>query len=251
MRPTTSTPSASVGDMERNFSTLQKEFWDFIPPRWREAHIDVVAFATQEAFDDYAGREGGLPHGEKGYSSAREPRIVFLRQDVYYRDVMIVVHEMTHVFNRFCVASCPLWLDEGMAQYYANYAGESAGNTALASGVNVEALVILDGASRRGVLLPFAVLMKMPESVFYGEDSRLNYAEAWALVYWMRRGLPDGDAHVHVLLHRSGARPRRARCLQRELRLQPPTGQYIIDGLPAEALQRARRRAAAAGGAEK
>jgi len=182
-----------IKDLEVYFSQMQKEFWDFIPPRWREAHMEVVVFSGAQAFDDYASRDGGLPRGEKGYSSAREPRIVFLRQAVYYRDVMIAVHEMTHVFNRFCADSTPLWLDEGMAQFYANYAGEASGNTGLSSGVNPEALVIMDGAVRRGAFVPFTEVMQMSEALFYAEGSELNYAEAWALVYWMRRGMPDGD----------------------------------------------------------
>ncbi len=182
-----------LGDLEQEFSILQKEFWDFIPPQWREAHVDVVAFGAQEAFDDYAARDTGMPRGEKGYSSTKEPRIVYLRQGVYYRDVMIVAHELTHLFNRFCTPRTPIWLDEGMAQYYADLAGERVGNAGVKAGVNPEALIQIDAALRSNRFVPLSGILMMDDASFYGERVELNYAESWALVYYLRRGLPRGD----------------------------------------------------------
>jgi hypothetical protein len=178
-------------DLEKQFSKMQKEFWGFIPPDFRESHISVVSFATQEAFDDYAARDNGMPRGEKGYSSSKSNRIVYARQKLYYRDLIIITHEMTHAFNRWCAGRLPLWLDEGMAQYYSFYAGFDAGNANLKDGINPESLLAIDEALKGGTFIVPADLMAMNEDTFYSGADALHYAEAWALVRFMRKGPAD------------------------------------------------------------
>ena len=181
------------GDLEQYFSHFQKEYWDFIRPEHREAHIDLASVGTQNAYDAIAKSDAGIPRGGKGYSNKSANRIGFLRQDEYYKDITIVVHELTHVFNRFSLQSTPIWLDEGMAQYYANYAGERCGNTNITDGIQKASLEIVNDAARDNSLVPVSLLIKMKDEEFYGGNSRLNYAECWTLVYYLRKGIPDGD----------------------------------------------------------
>lgn len=185
-------------DLEKHFSHLQKEFWDYIPPLYRESHMTIMAFGSQGVFDEFAAKDSGLPRGQKGYSNAKTERIVYVRQQVYYRDVMILVHEMTHMFNRFCLGRAPLWLDEGMAQYYSYYAGQESGNGSIRSGVNPDALKVIDAALKNGTFVEVADLFDMDDGAFYGDNTEeetptVNYAESWALVYYLRRGATDGD----------------------------------------------------------
>ena len=181
-------------DLEKYFSELQKEFWDYIPPAHRESHITMAVFDKQAAFDAYAAQDAGTPPGEKGYSSRDTGRVGFLRQDAYRKDTMIFVHEMAHVFNRFCCPATPLWLDEGLAQYYAYYAAEEAGDPDIADGVSSYALSVLDGALRNETFLRMGDVMDLTDDAFYSKTSKVNYAESWALVYYLRRGLAnDGD----------------------------------------------------------
>ena len=181
------------GDLEKYFSRMQKEFWDFIRPEHREAHIVMAVFDSQESFDRLAAEDTAAPRGEMGYSSKSASRVAFVRQDQYYKDVMIVVHELTHVFNRFSMDKTPIWLDEGMAQYYANYAGEECGNRAIESGVNGVALETIDAALREGRFAGTPVLLQMDDATFYSGTSNVNYAESWALVYYLRRGMAGGE----------------------------------------------------------
>jgi len=181
------------GDLERYFSRLQKEFWDFIRPEYREAHIVMAVFERQEAFDALAEKDGAVPRGERGYSSRTADRIAFVRQDEYYKDVTIVVHEMVHLFNRFSLGETPVWIDEGMAQFYACYAGEEKGNPHVKGGVSPAALNTIDAALKEGRLRSIASLLQMDDATFYGQDSEVNYAESWALVFYLRRGMPGGD----------------------------------------------------------
>ncbi len=184
-------------DLERYFSAFQKEFWDFIRIENRESHIDLLVFDSQEAFDTFAGGDVNAPPGEKGYSSKTANRIACVRQDAYYKDVMIIVHEMAHVFNRFCLDETPVWLDEGLAQYYSNYAGYQCGNPLTVSGVDVPSLRAIDEALRAGTFVKTIELVRLSDDAFYSEFSGLHYAEAWALVYYLRRGTgDDGDERL-------------------------------------------------------
>ena len=179
-----------AGDLERHYSRLQKEFWDFVRPENREGHVWLVVFDATEAFDAYGAADVGVPPGEKGYSNKRTNRIVILRQIDPAKDLVIAVHELSHVFVRWSTtAGAPMWLDEGLAAYYANYAGGECGWVeAGADGVSRGLLYTIDEALKAGAFVSVGTLLRMNDAEFYGPASNLNYAEAWALVYYLRHG---------------------------------------------------------------
>lgn len=181
-------------DMEKYFSTLQKEFWDFLRPENREARLEVAVFSDAAAFDRFAAADAGIAPGERGYSNKRANRIAILRQKEYARDVMTAVHELAHAFNRFSTPHSPTWADEGLAQYYASYAAERAGAAGIYDGVNLGALAAIDAGIKAGRFAPLGQLLTMDEAAFYADKTDTFYAEAWALVYYLRRGTPEGDA---------------------------------------------------------
>jgi len=175
--------------LERNFSRLQREFWDFIPPEHREGHVEVIIFSDRGRFDSFAAAESGMPHGEQGYLSTHADRMAFLKQGELHKDVTIGVHELVHVFNSWCTPYTPVWLDEGMAQFYSYFAAAEAGNASLVDGINPDALARIDDALEAGTLVRIGTLIQMDEEVFYGSASDVNFASSWALVYYLMRGL--------------------------------------------------------------
>lgn len=177
-----------LGDLEKYYSLMQKEFWDFILPRHREGRVDVAVFAAKVSFDRFGRADAGIPHGEVGYLGARSNRMNMLRQDRYHKDLTIAVHELVHVFNSRSAPRTPIWLDEGMAQFYANFASEAAGGANVVGGVNLEAIRTIDAAVRSSRMPRLSRLLVMGEEEFYGPSSRINFAAAWALVHYMRRG---------------------------------------------------------------
>lgn len=197
-----------LGALEKNFSRLQKEFWDFIPPAHREGHVEVIAFQDALGFDEFAGKESGMAHGPKGYVSSRASRMAILRQDAFHKDLTIAVHELVHVFNSWCTPHTPIWLDEGMAQFYSYFAAEEAGNESIRDGVNEVALARVDVALAAGRLPRVSVLLQMEDAVFYSSFSDVNFASAWALVYYLRRGLgAEGEAlfsRFYAIIARGG-----------------------------------------------
>jgi|GEM_PF-5777739 len=183
--------------IEKYFSAFQKEYWDFIRPVHREAHLTLYVFSDQAAFDRMSAADVAAPPGQLGFSNKSADRIAFVRQDEYYKDIAIVVHEMTHVFNRFSLDKTPVWLDEGMAQYYSNLAAEASGAPDIKAGIFRDDLVTLDRALKDGRFARVRELLRMEDDEFYGESSKVNYAESWALVYYLRKALsPDGEERL-------------------------------------------------------
>jgi hypothetical protein len=110
-------------------------------------------------------------------------------------------HEVTHGYLHSVVPDIPLWLDEGLAEYFEVPRGHA--------GLNRSHLELLANRVRQGVWHPdLARLEALPED---GEMSLGDYAEAWAWVHFllntdpaMRDLLSD---YLHTLRRRGRAEP--------------------------------------------
>jgi hypothetical protein len=89
-------------------------------------------------------------------------------------------HELTHALLNSVLKEVPLWLDEGLAEYY-ELPPERDGVNPL----HVDALV------RGGVGPDLAALERLEQVQQMG---RAQYQEAWAWVHFMLRGSPQGRA---------------------------------------------------------
>jgi hypothetical protein len=85
-------------------------------------------------------------------------------------------HELTHALLHSVLKDVPLWLDEGLAEYY-----ELPNNT---DGVNVKHLEEL----KRGPFTPD--LARLEQLTQVQQMSPAEYREAWAWVHLMQRGSP-------------------------------------------------------------
>jgi hypothetical protein len=89
-------------------------------------------------------------------------------------------HELTHALLHSVLKDVPLWLDEGLAEYYEMPAGWS--------GVNPEHLKHLLGDAKGPVRPDLARLEEFGE---VQQMSPAEYREAWAWVHLMQRGKPE------------------------------------------------------------
>lgn len=105
-------------------------------------------------------------------------------------------HELTHALLNSVLKDVPLWLDEGLAEYY-ELSPEREGVNAL----HVDAF-------RRGEVAPDLAALERLDQV--PQMGRAQYQEAWAWVHLMLRGSPAGRqvllAHLQELrgLDRTG-----------------------------------------------
>ena len=95
----------------------------------------------------------------------------------------IIYHEYTHLLLSRATEWMPLWLDEGLAEFYQNTEiREKEVSLGVPSGQNILLL-------RQSQLLPLATLFAVDEkSPYYHEENKGNifYAESWALVHYIQ-----------------------------------------------------------------
>ncbi len=117
--------------------------------------------------------------------------------DVYaYRQAELATdlrHECTHALLHAAVGDLPLWLDEGLAEYFEAPAARRAFEHP-----NFDAL---RWNLRLGMVRPIAALERRRE---LAEMSRLDYCYSWAWVHWMLHGPPG--AHWVLIDYLADAR---------------------------------------------
>ena len=93
-------------------------------------------------------------------------------------------HEVTHGYLHSVVPNLPLWLDEGLAEYYESPTGKS--------GINRSHLNYLEKQLRHDSWRPdLARLDAIPSS---DDLNRADYAESWAWVHFLLYGNPTRKA---------------------------------------------------------
>jgi hypothetical protein len=148
----------------------------------------VIVFPTDEAFKPFKPTYEGKPKAIAGYAMPGT--------DVSYIAVLnagdadhVIFHEYTHMVVANAIARIPVWLNEGLAEFYSTFALIDGGKRAQI-GIPVENhLRVLRGSVR----VSLVDLLKADQtSALYNEDSRVNdfYAESWALTHMLLLGQP-------------------------------------------------------------
>jgi len=103
------------------------------------------------------------------------------------RGYEVIFHEYQHFILSKNLSNAPLWLDEGLAEYYSTFDPRSEGRDVLLGGVVHRHIQSL----RKAVLMPleklFSIDSKSPE---YSQANKagLFYAESWALAHYLMLG---------------------------------------------------------------
>jgi hypothetical protein len=161
----------------------------------------VVVFATSEAFTPFKPVYQGKPKEIAGYAAAGF--------DVNYIAMLnggddterVIFHEYTHLVAANSLARLPVWLNEGLADFYSTFALMDGGKRAQIGRPVEEHLRLLNGSLR----LPLADLLKVdPASPLYNEGARVNdfYAESWALTHMLLNGEPRRATELGDYLRR-------------------------------------------------
>jgi tetratricopeptide (TPR) repeat protein len=107
----------------------------------------------------------------------------------------IIFHEYTHLLIRNAAQTVPVWLNEGIAEYYSTFRLMYNGHRA-EIGRPIEHHVAL----LRREMIPLQELLAVNQySPLYNEGDRRSifYAESWALTHYLLTERPDGAAAVN------------------------------------------------------
>ncbi|HVR29662.1 MAG TPA: hypothetical protein VMS86_09005 [Thermoanaerobaculia bacterium] len=204
---TAETAKALAGNLEAVFNVLHDIFDSHVAPQPQAYKLVGYLFADKEAFLRMRS-ELGLSTPMEGFY--KPPGLFAFHAEMPTQEdlLSVMLHETVHaysdVFLRRPGVLFPLWIEEGLAEYFANS--------------RIKGGQLLPGKTLRGRFMPphFGVLYRRTQAgatldhlrravrsgeapsvnavmrasfpVFYGDDAPLYYGLSWLLVHFLRHG---------------------------------------------------------------
>lgn len=134
--------------------------------------IDVYVFENSDQFSEFIHRQYPQLPDRRAFFVETDTRLTVYAQ--WGEHVAVDLrHEVTHGYLHSIVPNLPLWLDEGLAEFFEMPRGQHGYHR-----VNIDALT---AALQRGRWRPDIHRLESLKSV--GDMGRVEYAEAWAWVH--------------------------------------------------------------------
>ena len=162
---------------------------------------EVYLFDTERAMREYLPLYQGKPASLTGYCHCGAPdeiSVIVAALSQYHESSSIIYHEYTHLLLRNAIRDVPVWLNEGLAEYFSTFTLSSNGRQA-----EVGAAIPSHLAALQEAFIPLAQLLTVDRnSPLYNERTRktIFYAEAWALTRYLLAGRPGGVETVSAFL---------------------------------------------------
>ena len=157
----------------------------------------VYVFDSRKQLQPFQPVRGGRVAALGGYfHHDAEVNDIALALEGYDESAPVVFHEYTHLLVANAARSVPVWLNEGLAEYYSTYALEADGTQA-----HIGRPIAHHVALLRKRFIPLSQLIAVDaESALYNEGERRSifYAEAWALTHFLMIEMPDGPAAINA-----------------------------------------------------
>ncbi|MEO8070219.1 MAG: DUF1570 domain-containing protein [Acidobacteriota bacterium] len=169
----------------------------------------VFVFANDRSFAPYRPLANGRPVETVGYFEASEPiNYIALVPSTDRDDLRVVFHEYTHLIVHTQMGTLPLWMEEGLAEFYESVEERDGGRIVLLG--RPEAASVHALTSRT---MPLADLLGLERSsrLYTGQSAGTFYAQAWALVHYLLTSRPRaGQLATYIGEIRNGAEPPKA-----------------------------------------
>lgn len=121
-----------------------------------------------------------------GYFATGPMNYVVTRADLETEHASVVYHEYVHLVLNRSLGTIPLWINEGLAEYYSTFEVTDGGRTARLGRVPMSHVWRL-----KRDFLPLTTLAAIDsDSPYYREHEKatLFYAESWALIHYLQLG---------------------------------------------------------------
>jgi tetratricopeptide (TPR) repeat protein len=186
--------NASEGDMKKIVSRLE-EFREVLSLMFTRTKIQssvpttVVVFKDDDSFKPFKPRYKGKTENDvRGYFVNRPDGnyIVLSLDKTALSPYEVIFHEYEHFVLHNNMKRAPLWLNEGLAEYYSTFTSDDQQKVTMGAPIGRHIMLL-----RERPLMPLKTLLtinhKSPE---YHEGSKVGvfYAESWALVHYLMNG---------------------------------------------------------------
>jgi tetratricopeptide (TPR) repeat protein len=156
----------------------------------------VYVFGSRKTFEPFLPAHHGRRASVGGYfQRGVDTNTIALSPDGFSDDAPVVFHEYSHLLVGTALRSVPVWLNEGLAEYFSTFRLAQGGKDALI-GVPIKAHVqlLFDG------FIPVRELLAVDQnSALYTEGARRSifYAESWATVHYLMTEVPSGRTLIN------------------------------------------------------
>jgi hypothetical protein len=149
----------------------------------------VLVFSSDRAFTPFKPKYQGKAIELGGLFLGRPDINYIALSNSSHDGLRVVFHEYAHLVIANVGRNIPIWLNEGLAEYYSTYEAQTGGRGAVLGRAIVPHLAVLNDTS----LLSLDELLKVTEdSPLYNEGTRRStfYAQSWALTHMLLLGEP-------------------------------------------------------------
>jgi hypothetical protein len=164
----------------------------------------IIVFPDDKSFTPFKPLYQGKPRSEVRGFFARGLNVNYiLLESRGPESDHVVFHEYAHLIVSNLMPNPPVWLNEGMAEFYSTFKLMDGGRRAQIGVPIVEHLQLLHHAGR----VPLEELLKVDaRSPLYNESARASvfYAESWALTHMIFNGLPPRLPELSAYLRAVG-----------------------------------------------
>jgi hypothetical protein len=165
----------------------------------------VFIFRNPESFAPYRPTFNGKPVDVSGYfTGGSDLDVIMLAATNRDAALRTIYHEYSHLVTLNMVRGLPVWLAEGLAEYYSTFEVREDGRQALLGGIVPGHLVRLN----QDRLLTLDELLAVEhDSPLYNEGARRStfYAQSWALVHMLLNGEPNRSSQFNEYMRRTAA----------------------------------------------
>jgi Tetratricopeptide repeat/Protein of unknown function (DUF1570) len=191
------TPPAVLRDVARRLEQFRIALASLVTDARRPLPLPtrVYVFGSRAAIQPFLPLRDGRPAALSGYFHRdTDEYALAMSVDEDEESASIVFHEYTHLLVQRARA-LPIWLNEGLAEYFSTFALGSRGRSA-----DIGRPIARHVRLLRRRFLPLSELLAVSaSSELYDEGERRSifYAEAWALTHYLMAEMPDGSALIN------------------------------------------------------
>jgi tetratricopeptide (TPR) repeat protein len=167
----------------------------------------VLVFRSSASFTPFKPRYQGKPVNVSGlFVPQRDVNHIAMVSDGDADGLRIIFHEYAHLLISNTGQRLPVWLNEGLAEYYSTFELQRGGREAIIGKVIVGHLQRLNSTAL--IRLP-ELLAVTHESPLYNETDRRSvfYSQAWALTHMLLRSDRSAQLAIYLAQLSAGASP--------------------------------------------
>lgn len=166
------------------------------------SRVPIIVFRDRRSFEPFMPRAGGhIVEAAGMFVEGPDSVYIAVRLDGGAASYRAAFHEYTHLLLRQAFPDAPLWLDEGLADYYSTL--RITGDRSALIGLPLPTHITLLRESSMPLMEMFAATHQ--SAVYTGTDRVLFYAQAWAMVHHAYHSRPSLEAEMIALARRLAA----------------------------------------------